>query len=615
VRRAVFVYVGMCCGLAAVATAALVLLSDTTGERPWLAPVLGLGLLVEFAYEVRFRYRGEQGQSVTHDECFFVLGVFLVEPYVIVVALGLALLVADLALRQPPLKTLFNAAKSVGSMSIGLLVIDLIGDVGSLTPRGAVAAAVGGLVCVALNDAAVAGVVTLAGREPLAPMLLDDLRGRALVWAGNVSIGLLAGLAVARDLTLLPFALVAIVALHFALWGHARARAERDKSQEREQLLQAILDGEPNHVMLVRRDGAVEFVNPAGARLLRVPGGGTVIGTSWHDLVAPESRDDVEAMLAAGFAEGASRGEVSIDHDGERRTLESTVAPVTDEFDDVVSVVVVSRDITVQRRLEGQLRQAQRLEAVGQLAGGIAHDFNNLLTAIGGYSELALAQLGPEAAGARADVEEIRRASERAAGLTRQLLAFSRREVLDPTVFDLNLAVADVESLLCRLLGEHIAFETIPDPLGCPIAADRGQVEQVLMNLALNARDAMPQGGTLRIATDNVGPQIRLRITDTGVGMDAAVRERIFEPFFTTKQPGEGTGLGLAMVFGIMEETGGAIDVHSTPGVGTTFVLTFPRAAQESGSKTATADSGIGPRSQRTRRSSTSPRAAASPST
>jgi PAS domain S-box-containing protein len=618
VRRAVYLYVGACCAVAAAAAAAVVATGESHAHHGlWLAPVLGLVLLFECARDVRFRHRGEQGQSITHDESFFVAAVFLVQPSGIVLALALAMLLADTAFRRPPIKLIFNLAKSVAASSIALLLMGALGEVGTFSAHGVATAAVGGLVFVVLTDVSVSVVIALAARERLSSILLDDPSGRTVVWAGNIAGGLLAGIAAAHDLRLLPVALVAMVALHFALWGHARARGERDRSQERERLLQAILDSEPHCVMLVKADGTLGFVNPAGVEMFGAADAAQLIGRPWTDLATRDSRGTIDGLLAVALSGAADRREIAIERGGERRTLESTVSPVADEYDDIVSLVVVARDITVQRRLESQLRQAQKMEAVGQLAGGIAHDFNNLLTAIGGYSELALAQLDA-GSGPYADVEEIRRAATRAAGLTSQLLAFSRRELLRPSVFDLNSTVVDVESLLGRVLGEQIQIATSLDPSGCPIVADPTQLEQVFMNLALNARDAMPDGGTLRIATDNVGTRVRVWISDTGLGMDAETRGRIFEPFFTTKEPGKGTGLGLAMVFGIVEESGGTIEVESEPGVGTRFVLVFPRAAepgQESGSKVAGGASGIGPRSHRTSSSSTAPRAAASPST
>jgi len=245
---------------------------------------------------------------------------------------------------------------------------------------------------------------------------------------------------------------------------------------------------------------------------------------------------------------------------------------------------------TRRRALEDQLQQAQKMEAVGRLAGGVAHDFNNLLTAISGYGELLLDATGP-ADPRRADVEEILRAAERAADLTRQLLAFSRRQVLQAKVIDLNAAVVEAQSLLARVIGEDVAVRTTLAPGLPPVRVDPVQVTQVLLNLALNARDAMPGGGTLSIETGaavldeayarghpevSPGPHVMLAVTDTGCGMDADTLSHAFEPFFTTKPVGQGTGLGLATVFGIVAQSGGTVWVYSEPGLGTTFKVYLP---------------------------------------
>ncbi|MCW2964977.1 MAG: sensor protein [Actinomycetia bacterium] len=223
-----------------------------------------------------------------------------------------------------------------------------------------------------------------------------------------------------------------------------------------------------------------------------------------------------------------------------------------------------------------QLRQAQKMEAIGRLAGGVAHDFNNMLLAISGYTELALDMVDGRVGEL---LKEVRKASARAAELTTQLLAFSRQQVLQPQVLDLNAVVRDVERMLARLLGGGVAIDlSLSEPLPS-IDADPGQITQVLLNLAVNARDAMSGAGTLTIATSTRGDHMLLAVTDTGVGMDAATRERLFEPFFTTKPVGLGTGLGLSTVYGIVMQSGGTIDVESTPGAGTTFRLAFPSAS------------------------------------
>jgi PAS domain S-box-containing protein len=238
--------------------------------------------------------------------------------------------------------------------------------------------------------------------------------------------------------------------------------------------------------------------------------------------------------------------------------------------------IAVIRDLTRQRELEVQLRQAQKMEAVGRLAGGIAHDFNNLLTAIAGYSEFLIeGEIDPRQ---RRHAEEIKKAAARAAALTGQLLAFSRRQVLQPRVLDLNAVVSDMDMMLRRLIGEDIELATMLDPSLGAIRADPTQLEQVIVNLAVNARDAMPGGGSVTIETANVvaerGSMIELRLTDTGAGMTDAERHQLFDPFFTTKAGG--TGLGLATVYGIVEQSGGTIEVTSAPGLGSSFRVLFP---------------------------------------
>jgi PAS domain S-box-containing protein len=264
------------------------------------------------------------------------------------------------------------------------------------------------------------------------------------------------------------------------------------------------------------------------------------------------------------------------------------------EFNGKPAQLAVLFDITGRRRLEDQLRQAQKMEAVGMLAGGVAHDFNNLLTIITGYSQLILNSIRADDPN-RHSVEQIMKAGERAAALTKQLLAFSRRQVLQAKVLDLNKLVGSLASMLQRLIGEDVDLRLVlPLDLG-RVSADPGQIEQVLMNLVVNARDAMPKGGVLTVETKNVfldesyvsrhssakpGQYILLAVSDTGAGMDKATLARLFEPFFTTKGTGKGTGLGLSTVFGIVKQSGGSVEVYSEPGHGTSVKVYLPRIDQ-----------------------------------
>jgi PAS domain S-box-containing protein len=278
--------------------------------------------------------------------------------------------------------------------------------------------------------------------------------------------------------------------------------------------------------------------------------------------------------------------------DGTFYTDEATITPIRNENRTIVNYVGVQRDVTRELELEEQYRQAQKMEAIGRLAGGVAHDFNNILVVITGYSELLLHRQLDDDDPARKFVEEIRNAAERAAKLTQQLLAFSRKQMLQLEILNLNEIIAHLEKMLRRLISEDIVLDTKLKPGLGQVKADPGQVEQIVMNLAINARDAMPQGGKLIIETANVeldqtyasqhpgtapGHYVMLAVSDTGVGMDAATQARLFEPFFTTKELGKGTGLGLATVYGIVKQSGGDIWVYSEPGGGATFKIYLPR--------------------------------------
>ena len=378
----------------------------------------------------------------------------------------------------------------------------------------------------------------------------------------------------------------------------AKSRRERRRAEEAlresEKRLQAILDNSPAIIFLKDTEGRYLYVNPQFGKLTSLAPK-QILGKTDDEIFPPEQAAAFRAndlkVLQAGVAlefEEVAR------HQDELHTSIVSKFPLRNTEGKVYAICGIVTDITERKSLEAQLRQSQKMEAAGQLAGGIAHDFNNLLTVINGYSELMLLSLPVEHPHC-ATFEQIRQAGEKASRLTRQLLAFSRQQVLQPKVLDLNAVVANIDTMLQRVIGEDIDLLTILSPGLASVKADPGQIEQILMNLVVNARDAMPAGGRLTIETADVvldtdyarthvavnpGRYVMLAVSDNGCGMDAETQARIFEPFFTTKEPGKGTGLGLSTVYGIVKQSGGQIGVYSEPGRGTTFRIYLPRIEQ-----------------------------------
>jgi two-component system cell cycle sensor histidine kinase/response regulator CckA len=339
--------------------------------------------------------------------------------------------------------------------------------------------------------------------------------------------------------------------------------------------------------------GAATWSDEMYRILGREQGGPAVDLADISRLFTPESVSEVSAAVERAISHGEPwhLGLETVRPDGTNGWVMSYGVVEHDDSGAVVRIHGTMQDVTDQRRLEGQLRQAQRLEGVGQLAGGIAHDFNNLLTAIRGYAELVRRELADDDA-IRDDVDQVLLAADRATELTRQLLAFSRRQVLQPRVVDPAEIVTGIAPMLRRLLGEHVQLVTHLASESGRVKVDPSQLEQIIVNLAVNARDAMPDGGMLTIETMSLdldaayvathaegspGPHVALTVSDTGIGMDDATKARIFEPFFTTKEPGKGTGMGLATVYGIVKQSGGSIYVYSEPGHGTSFKVYLPR--------------------------------------
>ncbi|MBX7255377.1 MAG: PAS domain S-box protein [Candidatus Hydrogenedentes bacterium] len=391
-------------------------------------------------------------------------------------------------------------------------------------------------------------------------------------------------------------------------WGVQRDITDRIRNaealRERDEMIRSLVETSRDWIWTVDVNGVHTFSNPAVESILGYKPE-EIVGRSGTDLTHEEDRAIFEDQFPRWVAERRGWRNIMVrwkHKEGAWRFLESTAVPIVDSDGNLTGFRGVDRDVTDRRQLQEQLLQSQKMEAVGQLAGGIAHDFNNLLQAILGYTDLILEDLAP-GDNHRSELEQVRLAAERASTLTRQLLTFSRRQVIQPVPVDLNELVAGLMKMLRRIIGEHIQLDIIPGHRLGTVHADVSQIEQVLLNLCVNARDAMPDGGRLTIETENVvvdhefkvnhpwakeGRYVLLSVTDTGCGMEKTVLEHVFEPFFTTKGEGEGTGLGLATVYGIVKHHDGMIHTYSEVGKGTTFKVYLPisqRAAVTIGDK------------------------------
>jgi len=367
---------------------------------------------------------------------------------------------------------------------------------------------------------------------------------------------------------------------------------ERKRAQESSVRLATAVEQSAEAIVITDANGSILYTNPAFEKTTGYTFA-EVLGQNPRILKSGKQDDEFYRRMWTVLSAGKvwSGHLINKRKDGTLFEESATISPVRDRGGQIVNYVAVKRDVSNERRLEQQLFQAQKIEAIGRLAGGVAHDFNNLLGVITGYGGIVHRRLAGEDP-LKGKVEQILKAAERAAGLTRQLLAFSRKQVLQPEILDLNAVVSDMDKMLRRLIGEDVEFTTLLDPHLGSVRADPGQIEQVIMNLAVNARDAMPDGGRLTLETRNAdldadyaatrpptrtGSYVALVVTDTGSGMDAATQARIFEPFFTTKEAGKGTGLGLATVYGIVKQSEGYIWLYSEVGVGTTFKIYLPR--------------------------------------
>ncbi len=390
-------------------------------------------------------------------------------------------------------------------------------------------------------------------------------------------------------------------ALHEAENRQERQRAEetlRQRNRDMERLTTAI-EQAAEVVTITDTEGNMVYVNPA---FERITGYGRAEAMGQNPRILKSGRQDLAfyqnlwSTLCAGQV--WSGHFINKKKDGALYTEEATISPVKDENGAIINYVAVKRDVTHERELEEQFRQAQKMQAIGQLTAGIAHDFNNLLTAINGFAELAQYGLAIDHP-LQDSLSRILQAGQHAAKLISQLMVFSRKQVLEPQVLNLNTVVGEMDKMLQRIIGEHITLKTtLASDLGL-VKVDPAHLEQVIVNLAVNARDAMPQGGYLTIETANVtldedyaahhlevvpGEYVLLTVSDNGVGMSEEIKAHIFEPFFTTKETGKGTGLGLAIVFGIVKQSSGHIWVYSEPGQGSAFKIYLPRVQKSAAS-------------------------------
>ncbi|MFW6062076.1 MAG: PAS domain S-box protein, partial [Planctomycetota bacterium] len=381
------------------------------------------------------------------------------------------------------------------------------------------------------------------------------------------------------------------------VWGTQRDITQRRRAEEQlrrsetrfRQLVETMHDG----LWVQKPDGKVTYANQRLAEIL-ARSLDDLLGLDIRTLLDEENREALETLLTEARAGGSGLAEIRWTTPYERTVTTLTSMRQLAPEGESQRLFGVLTDISEQKRLEAALVQAQKMEAVGRLAGGIAHDFNNQLTVIEGYCDLLLRSQRVDEQSQQL-VAEVQRAASRSARLTSQLLAFSRKQVLRPSVLDLNGVLAEMRDPLGRMLGEDVRLVVEPGENITPVRADRYQLEQALMNLAVNARDAMPSGGQMSIRTRNAeltedeaenldvspGRYAKLIVSDTGTGMSEATRQRIFEPFFTTKEIGKGTGLGLSMVYGFVKQSGGHIDVDSRAGEGTTFAIWLPQAVQQ----------------------------------
>jgi two-component system, cell cycle sensor histidine kinase and response regulator CckA len=570
------VYAAVIEGLALVAAAGAVRKGIPADQDWWTAAILiPLAAVAPF-----FRVAVGRNYSLSTGPAFIVAGALVLPPLLLLALVAAHQLPQLLRERYPWYIHLFNLANYTLSALVAWLAIEAVGGGTDLTFALSGLAAAASFVVV--NHALLAVMLRLARGHGFRESGLFSPAGLGveLVLAGlGVALGAFAGF----NPWVLPVLIAPLALAHRSL----STVALLGESEER---FRTMFAAAPTAIMLFDRTGRILAVNRSAE---------TMFGYSEQEMVGrlpttfrhPEdvdAGDEAFDEVLLGERDSYRREARFVTKLGSTVVAHLATALVRDADGKPGYLIGMAEDVTEQRQLEEQLRQSQKLEAIGRLAGGVAHDFNNMLTAIGGYTTLALehAQGGSALHG---DLEEIRKATDRAALLTRQLLAFSRKQVLMPELLNLNGVVLELESMLRPLIGEDVALTTQLDPALGPIEADPGQLHQVVMNLVVNARDAMPSGGGITIVTANSdvqenddgiepGRYVTLTVRDTGQGIDEPTLRQIFEPFFTTKDAGKGTGLGLATVYGIVKQSGGYVAVDSEIGVGSAFTIYLRRA-------------------------------------
>ncbi|HST17542.1 MAG TPA: PAS domain S-box protein [Gaiellaceae bacterium] len=561
------------------AVAAVAALSDgiPAGYEWWRAALL----LPLAAVAPMFRVAVGRNHSLHAAPAFVVAGT-LVLPPALLVPLVLVMLVPQwLRDRYAWYIGLFNVANYTLSTLAAWAAVDLVRTDTDLGFAAAGLAAA--VVFVAVNHLLLAVMLRLGRGHSFRQSGLFSATGLTMELV-LAALGIAIGAAVLFNPWILPVLIAPLALAHRSLSTVALLR-------ESEERFRTMFAAAPTAIMLFDRSGKILSVNRSAESLFGYSEQEMIgrLPTTFRHPDDADHGDEAFGQLIRGERDSYRREASFVTKSGATVVVHLATALVRDADGKPAYVIGMAEDVTEQRQLEEQLRQSQKLEAIGRLAGGVAHDFNNMLTAIGGYTALALDQ-AETGSTLRGDLDEIRKATDRAALLTRQLLAFSRKQVLMPELLNLNDVVLELEAMLRPLLGEDVTLTMQLDPGLGPIEADPGQLHQVVMNLVVNASDAMPNGGEITIATANCdvgenddsiepGHYVTLAVRDTGEGIDEQTLRQIFEPFFTTKDAGKGTGLGLATVYGIVKQTGGYVAVESELGIGSAFTLYLRRAA------------------------------------